>query len=62
MLCVEVTGLLNEVCDIFIVLLTWQMYTLQKNELFQPTFGSNMVQPKCWVTNAIKKFTVESES
>jgi len=30
--------------------------------LFQPKFGSNMDQTKCWVKNVIEKRTVESES
>jgi len=33
-------------------------YTLK----MQPKFGSNMDEPKCWVKNAIKKCTVDSES
>jgi len=30
--------------------------------LFQPKFGSNMDNPKCWVKNVIQKCTVEIES
>jgi len=30
--------------------------------LFQPKFGSNMDKLKCWVKNAIRKCTFESES
>jgi len=36
--------------------------TLKNAGLFQPKFGSNLDERKCWVKNAIKKCTVESES
>jgi len=38
------------------------MHTLNNAGLFQPKFGSNMDKSKCWVKNATKTFTVESES
>jgi len=38
------------------------IYTLKNAGLFQLKFGSNMDKPKCWVKNAFKKCTVESES
>jgi len=36
--------------------------TLKNAGLFQLKFWSNMHKPICWVKNALKKITVESES
>jgi len=60
-------------CSHFVLKLQTFLYTflffysslnisLKNAGLFQPKFGSNMNQPKCWIEDVIKKFTAESES
>jgi len=44
------------------ILVCYTAHTLKNAGLFQPKFGSNMDQPKCWVKNAIIKIIVERES